>query len=73
MCFLIDTGPNNIVIGSFFTFLGTVAPIKFYVLTQLTTFDGIIGDDTLKSLGEERCSNLTKRKIKNGSEKYFER
>lgn len=39
------------VIGPFFKFFGINEPIKFYVLPSLETFDGIIGDDTLKELG----------------------
>ncbi|XP_046810943.1 uncharacterized protein LOC124420804 [Lucilia cuprina] len=39
------------VVGSFFKFVGIDEPIHFYVLPELKTFDGIIGDDTLKELG----------------------
>lgn len=42
---------NKKIIGKFFAGHGVLDPITFYILPGLTTFDGIIGDDTLKELG----------------------
>lgn len=45
-----DVNIDRKVIGPFFKFLGINEPLQFYVLPALKTFDGIIGDDTLKEL-----------------------
>lgn len=41
---------NNKICGKFFHDLGCELDITFFVLPSLTSFDGIIGDDTLKQL-----------------------
>lgn len=42
---------NQKIVGKFFLSYGISEPLTFYVLPGLATFDGIIGDDTLKELG----------------------
>ena len=51
---------NKKVEGQFFKFAGIDLPTTFYILPGLKTFDGIIGDDTLKQLGAivDRKANL---------------
>lgn len=42
---------NSKIVGKFFNTYGLSDSITFYVLPGLTTFSGIIGDDSLKDLG----------------------
>ena len=42
---------NEKVEGRYFEFVGIDLPTSFYLLHGLKTFDGIIGDDTVKQLG----------------------
>lgn len=50
------------VTGKFFESAGNDTPLNFYVLPGLKSFDGIIGDDTLKQLNAviDRKNNTLK-------------